>query len=74
MGKGKGNHFQWICPVKIGQIFIEFNVKKNKSFFNLLNLIRRCRKRIPFECRLVINNKRYFNKNLEKKYYSLIKI
>lgn len=77
MGKGKGGHFQWICPVKIGQIFIEFNLKKKRkqhTFFKLLKFIRKCQKRIPFKCKLIIKKKKYFCSNLEQKYNTLLKL
>ena len=48
MGKGKGAHFEWICPIMIGQVFVEFSMKKNRnnSLFKLLKMIRKCKKRI----------------------------
>lgn len=77
MGKGKGSHFEWICPVNIGQVFIEFSVKKsrgsNNSLFKLLKFIRKCKKRIPFKCILISKNKKIFCNNMEKKYNTLIK-
>ena len=75
MGKGKGAHFEWICPINIGQIFIEFSVKKSRSnsLFKLLKFIRKCKKRIPFKCILITKNKRIFCNNMEKKYNTLIK-
>lgn len=77
MGKGKGAHFEWICPIKIGQIFIEFSLKKTKdtnSLFRLLKFIRKCKKRIPFKCKLVNRVNKNFSNNLEKRYNSLIKL
>lgn len=75
MGKGKGGHFEWICPIKIGQVFVEFSVKKNRnnSLFKLLKMIRKCKKRIPFKCKLITTFKREFSNNMEKKYNILIK-
>ena len=59
----------------IGQVFVEFSMKKNRnnSFFKLLKMIRKCKKRIPFQCKLITKNKRYFSNNMEKKYNILIK-
>lgn len=75
MGKGKGGHFEWICPIQIGQIFVEFSIKKNrsKSLFQLLKMIRKCKKRIPFKCKLITKLKREFCNNMEKKYNILVK-
>lgn len=75
MGKGKGGHFEWICPIFIGQIFVEFSIKKNRnnSFFKLLKMIRKCKKRIPFKCKLITTRKINFCNNMEKKYNILIK-
>jgi ribosomal protein L16/L10AE len=75
MGKGKGGHFEWICPILIGQVFVEFSIKKNRahSLFKLLKMIRKCKKRIPFKCKLITKRKREFSNNMEKKYKTLIK-
>ncbi|MFO0524208.1 MAG: ribosomal protein L16 [bacterium] len=75
MGKGKGGHFEWICPILIGQIFVEFSLKKNRnnSLFKLLKTIRKCKKRIPFKCKLITIRKKNYSNNMEKKYKILIK-
>ena len=76
MGKGKGAHFQWICPIFIGQVFIEFSLKRQRgqnSIFKLLKFIRKCKKRIPFKCKLITRKKKIFCNNMEKKYNTLIK-
>lgn len=43
MGKGKGAHFKWICPVKIGQILVEFRLRK-RQLLDILLLLRKCKK------------------------------
>lgn len=43
MGKGKGAHFKWICPIKIGQILVEFRLRKRK-LLDILLLLRKCKK------------------------------
>jgi ribosomal protein L16/L10AE len=58
MGKGKGAHFKWICPVKIGQILLEFRFKK-KSFLEILLLLRKCKKKLPIKTKLLQNPKNY---------------
>ena len=75
MGKGKGAHFEWICPIQIGQIFVEFSIKKNRSnsLFKLLKMIRKCKKRIPFKCKLITKTKKTFSNNMEKRYNILTK-
>ena len=38
MGKGKGNHFMWICPVRRGQIICEiYGIKDIMAVFALRN-------------------------------------
>lgn len=51
MGKGKGGHFKWICPIKIGQILLEFKFKK-KTFLEILLLLRKCKKKLPIKSKL----------------------
>jgi len=46
MGKGKGNFDQWICPIKIGQVLIEFDFNKF-SLIEILSILRKCSKRLP---------------------------
>jgi ribosomal protein L16/L10AE len=65
MGKGKGGHFQWICPVKIGQIIIEFRFRKN-TFLKILFLLRKCKKKIPLKCQIISRSKKLLKDNLEK--------
>lgn len=74
MGKGKGAHFEWICPITIGQIFIEFSIKRSRknTIFKLLKFIRKCKKRIPFKCKLITKSTKIYSNNMEKKYYALI--
>lgn len=67
MGKGKGNHFEWICPIFKGQIFIEFIPPKEYKMYNLLKLVRKCKKRLPLKCVLLYEEK-FFSNNLEKFY------
>jgi large subunit ribosomal protein L16 len=65
MGKGKGSHFKWICPVKIGQILLEFRFKK-KSFLEILLLLRKCKKKLPVKCQIISRSKKLLQNNLEK--------
>lgn len=71
MGKGKGNHADWVCPIKIGQILIEFSFK-NLNFFNILNLLRKCLKRLPVKANLISYNLGLLTKNLDKNFKLLI--
>ncbi len=53
MGKGKGNHSEWICPVKKGQIIYELSgVSSNIS----VKALRQASNKMPFKtkiCKLV---------------------
>jgi len=36
MGKGKGNHFLWVCPIRSGQIICELSgIEESKALFAL---------------------------------------
>lgn len=59
MGKGKGAHFKWICPVRIGQVILEFRFKK-KSFLEILLLLRKCKKKLPVKATLFQDQKNYY--------------
>lgn len=50
MGKGKGNHFIWVCPIKAGQVIYEISgVSSEKSFFAL----RKAADKMPFTCSII---------------------
>jgi large subunit ribosomal protein L16 len=50
MGKGKGNHSFWMCPIRAGQIIYELNgVSKNISF----KALRRAGNKLPFKTSVV---------------------
>lgn len=65
MGKGKGSHFIWICPIQIGQIIIEFRFFK-KSFLDILLLLRKCKKKLPLKCQIISRSTKLLKDNLEK--------
>ncbi len=71
MGKGKGGHFKWICPVRIGQILVEFKFKK-KSFLEILLLLRKCKKRLPLKCKIISRSKKLLQNNLEKNFKKIL--
>jgi len=73
MGKGKGNHSDWVCPVTIGQILIEFSFKF-LSFFNILNVLRKCIKRLPVKSVLIGYNLGILTKNLDRNFNLISKI
>jgi large subunit ribosomal protein L16 len=52
MGKGKGNHDQWICPIFTGQIILEFQLHKISLIESFL-LFRRCIKRLPVKATII---------------------
>jgi len=63
MGKGKGNHAEWVCPINIGQIIVEFSFV-NFNFFNILHLLKKCIKRLPVKAILVSKTRNLLKKNL----------
>lgn len=70
MGKGKGNFSTWICPIFLGQIIIEFSVI-NLNFFSMLNLLRKCIKRLPIKSCIITTKFGILQKNLEFNYSTL---
>ena len=67
MGKGKGNHYKWVCPVKKGTVFVEFEIY-NMNFLDLLNLIRKCRKRLPLKLKIISKSKKSIKNDIEKNF------
>jgi large subunit ribosomal protein L16 len=63
MGKGKGSHHQWVCPIKIGQILIEFKFIK-LSLINQLIILRKCIKRLPVKAKIISKNTKKLATNL----------
>jgi large subunit ribosomal protein L16 len=50
MGKGKGNHSFWMCPVRAGQIIFELcGVPVNIG----IKALKRARNKMPFKCSIV---------------------
>jgi len=72
MGKGKGNFSEWVCPINIGQILIEFSFK-SLNFFNILNLLRKCIKRLPVKSCLISYKTGILTKNIEKNFNLITK-
>ena len=69
MGKGKGAHFKWICPVRTGQIIMEFRFRR-KSFLEILLLLRKCKKKLPMKVQIVSRSKKLL-KNKFVEFYIL---
>ena len=67
MGKGKGSHYKWICPIKKGQILVEFRFRR-KKLLDILLLLRKCKKRLPLKCQIVTRSKKLLKNNLEKNF------
>lgn len=67
MGKGKGAFSHWVCPINIGQILIEFSFK-SLNFLNILNLLRKCLKRLPIKSCLISYKTGILPKNIEKNF------
>jgi ribosomal protein L16/L10AE len=72
MGKGKGNHADWICPIKIGQILIEFSFK-SLNFFSILNLLRKCLKRLPVKSNVIAYDLGVLPKNADRNFNLITK-
>lgn len=68
MGKGKGNHDNWVCVLKPGQILLEFNFLKKLNMFLIMNIIRKCMKRLPVKTCLIHSNFGRLPKNLDKNF------
>lgn len=65
MGKGKGAFNEWVCPIKAGQILIEFNFE-NISELEKLLILRKCIKRLPVQAQMVNLNIKLIDKNTKK--------
>lgn len=72
MGKGKGNHADWICPVLSGQILIEFSFV-NLNLFIILNLLRKCMKRLPLKTNILTLKHGILAKGLDRNFSELNK-
>lgn len=67
MGKGKGSHDKWVCPIKVGQIIVEFRLRKRK-LLEILFILRKCIKRLPLKCQIVSRSKKLLKQNLERNF------
>jgi large subunit ribosomal protein L16 len=65
MGKGKGNFNEWVCPVRAGQILIEFKFK-NISELEKLLILRKCIKRLPVKAQMINMNLKLIEKNTKQ--------
>lgn len=52
MGKGKGNFNTWVCPIKPGQVILEFDLKKLNEIDKLI-LLKRCVNRLPVKTKII---------------------
>ena len=73
MGKGKGNHEDWVCPVNKGQILIEFNFL-DLPFLEILQILRKCCNRLPIKTKIISNKDKQLSIKLLKIPTELIKI
>lgn len=55
MGKGKGSHDQWVCPIKIGQIILEFNFSQINQI-EASKILKRCSNRLPVKNMIIKKN------------------
>lgn len=65
MGKGKGGFNEWVCPIKAGQILIEFNFN-NMSELEKLLILRKCIKRLPVKAQIINLNHKLIEKNTKQ--------
>jgi len=65
MGKGKGSFNEWVCPIKAGQILIEFNFN-NMSELEKLLILRKCIKRLPVKAQIINLNHKLIVKNTKQ--------
>lgn len=65
MGKGKGSFNEWVCPIKAGQILIEFNFN-NMSELEKLLILRKCIKRLPVKAQIINLNYKLIEKNTKQ--------
>lgn len=49
MGKGKGSHSTWICPVRKGQIVCEVN---GNSDFSILKALKSAESKLPLKAKV----------------------
>lgn len=61
MGKGKGNHNQWVCPITIGQILIEFEFNNQVKQIEKYFIFRRCLKRLPVKGLIIFKKTKILN-------------
>lgn len=45
------------CPIKIGQILLEFKLRRRK-FLEILFILRKCKKRLPLKCQIISKSKK----------------
>jgi large subunit ribosomal protein L16 len=65
MGKGKGAFNEWVCPVRAGQILIEFQFKNIPELEKLL-ILRKCIKRLPLKSQMINLNFKLIEKNTKQ--------
>lgn len=62
MGKGKGNFNEWVCPIRAGQILIEFKFNSVSEIEKLL-ILRKCIKRLPVKAQMISLKFKLIQKN-----------
>ena len=50
MGKGKGKHSHWVCPIKKGKVVYEIS---GVSLFTALDVLKKCGYKMPFRFKIV---------------------
>lgn len=50
MGKGKGKHYKWVCPLKKGKIVYEVSGVSERL---AIKALKKCNQKMPFTSRVV---------------------
>ena len=62
------------CPIKIGQILLEFRLKRRK-FLDILFILRKCKKRLPLKCKIISKSKKLLQiiwKKIIKNFFKMV--
>lgn len=55
MGKGKGNIYKWLQPIKSGSVILEINIKSNASELLAINALKSIQNKLPFKSKIILN-------------------
>lgn len=55
MGKGKGNIYKWLQPIKSGSVILEINIKSNASELLAINGLKSIQNKLSFKSKIILN-------------------